>query len=161
MKRKQQSKKQKSKKLTKRFAMRKKPLKLVRKRWIPRKKTLSPYPYLITISFYKSNVFFTVADIKGHTKGWLSTGKIGFKNKDKTTYMALVRVTELFWKKVWSLGIRQVILKFKNIYKKSTRSALRKGLRKIRRIYPLKYLGILAQIQVAFNGCRKKKKRRK
>jgi hypothetical protein len=38
-------------------------------KWVPRKKTISPYPYLITISYYKSNVFFTVADIKGHTKG--------------------------------------------------------------------------------------------
>jgi hypothetical protein len=42
---------------------------LGKNKWVPRKKTISPYPYLITISYYKSNVFFTVADIKGHTKG--------------------------------------------------------------------------------------------
>ena len=160
MKKKVKSQK-KNKRLAKRIIAKKNSYNFVKKRWTPRKKTFSPYPYVITISYYKSNVFFTVADIKGHTKGWLSTGKIGYKNKDKTTYMALVRVTELFWKKVWSLGIRKVILKFKNIYKKSTRSAIRKGLRKIRRVYPLKYLGILVQIQVAFNGCRKPKKRRK
>jgi hypothetical protein len=42
---------------------------LGKNRWVIRKKTISPYPYLITISYYKSNVFFTAADIKGHTKG--------------------------------------------------------------------------------------------
>ena len=153
--------KKKNKTTKKKVIAKKKISNLVKKRWVPRKKTFSPYPYLITIAYYKTNVFFTVADIHGQTKGWLSTGRIGFKNKDKTTYMALVRVTELFWKKIWSLGIRKVILKFKNIYKRGTRSAIRKGLRKMRRRYPLKYLAILVQIQVAFNGCRKKKKRRK
>ena len=161
MKKKQQRKKKKNTILGKKGTIKKKSLHLVKKRWVPRKKTFSPYPYLITISYYRSNVYFTVADIKGHTKGWLSTGRMGYKNKDKTTYMALVRVTELFWKKIWSLGVRKIILKLKNVYKKSTRSAIKNSLRKIRRIYPVKYLGILVQIQVAFNGCRKRKKRRK
>ena len=134
---------------------------LGKKRWITRKKTISPYPYLLTISYYKSNVFFTVADIKGHTKGWTSTGRMGFKNKDKTTYMALIRVTELFYKKVWSLGVRRAILKFRNLSKRGPRAAIRNGLRKIRRLYPVKYLGLLAETQISFNGCRKKKKRRK
>ncbi len=44
-------------------------LPLGKNRWVARKKTISPYPYLITISYYQSNVFFTIADIKGHTKG--------------------------------------------------------------------------------------------
>jgi hypothetical protein len=43
-------------------------LSLGKNRWVTRKKTISPYPYLITISYYKSNVFFTVADIKGYTR---------------------------------------------------------------------------------------------
>ena len=50
----------------------------------------------MTISYYKTNVFFTAADIKGHTRALTSTGRSGFKNKDKTAYMAIVRVTELF-----------------------------------------------------------------
>jgi len=134
---------------------------LGKSRWVARKRTTSPYPYLITISYYKSNVFFTIADIKGHTKGWTSTGRRGFKNKDKTTYMALVRVTELFYKKVWGLGVRRAILKFRNFAKRGPRAAIRNGLRKIRRLYPIKYIGLIAENQISFNGCRKKKKRRK
>jgi hypothetical protein len=33
-----------------------------------RKKTFSPYPYIMIISYYRTNVFFTVADIEGHTQ---------------------------------------------------------------------------------------------
>jgi len=90
----------------------------VKKRWILRKKIFSPYPYVITISNYKTNVFFTVANIQGQTKSWTSTGRSKFKNKDKTTYMAVVRVTEIFYKKLWNLGVRCVLFKFKNLYKK-------------------------------------------
>jgi len=136
-------------------------LQLGKNRWIIRKKTISPYPYLITISYYKSNVFFTVADIKGHTKGWTSTGRVGFKNKDKTTYMALIRVIEIFYKKVWNVGVRCAILKLRNLSKRGPRAAIRNSLRKIRRLYPIKYLALLAETQVSFNGCRRKKKRRK
>ena len=134
---------------------------LAKKRWVGRKKTFSPYPYIMIISYYKTNVFFTVADIQGYTKAWTSTGQSGFKNKDKTTYMAIVRVTGLFLKKVWALGIRSLILKFRNLYKRHARFAVRYSLRKFRRNYFFKYVGLLAQNQMAFNGCRKKKKRRK
>lgn len=128
---------------------------------ILRKKTSSPYPYIITISNYKTNVFFSVADIHGQIKAWTSTGRSDFKNKDKTTYMAVIRVTELFYRKIWNLGIRCVLFKFKNLRKRNTRFAIKNGLRKIRRSIPLKYMGFLAHTQLAFNGCRKKKKRRK
>ena len=134
---------------------------LAKNRWIGRKKIFSPYPYIMMISYYKTNVFFTVADIQGRTKVWTSTGQSGFRTKDKTTYMAIVRVTGLFLKKVWTLGIRCLILKFRNLYKRHARFAVRYSLRKFKRKYLFKYVGILVQNQTAFNGCRKKKQRRK
>ena len=133
----------------------------VKKRWTLRKKTFSPYPYVITISYYKTNVFFTVADFQGKTKSWTSTGRLGFKNKDKTTYMAVVRVTEIFYKKLWNWGVRSVLFKFHNLYKKSTRFAVRYSMKKFRSKFSVKYIGFLARTQISFNGCRKKKKRRK
>ena len=157
----QQNKKGKHKKLKTKIIISKLTTSGEKKRWVTRKKTFSPYPYIITISYYRSNIFFTVADIQGKTKAWISTGRGGFKNKDKTTYMAIVKVAELFFKKVWSLGIRRVILRFKNLYRRGTRSAIRNSIKKIRHRYSLKYLGILAEAQIAFNGCRKKKLRRK
>jgi ribosomal protein S11 len=134
---------------------------LVKKRWKIRKKTFSPYPYLMTISYYKTNVFFTVADIHGHTKVWTSTGRSGFKNKDKTTYMAIVRAMELFLKKIWNGGIRCMLLQFRNLYRRHARFAIRFSLRKFKQRYRFQYLGLLVENQMAFNGCRKKKKRRK
>ncbi len=133
----------------------------VKKRWVLRKKTFSPYPYIITISNYRTNVFFTAADIRGQTKTWTSTGRSKFTNKDKTTYMAVIRVTEIFYKKLRNLGIRRVLFRFKNVYKKNTRLAVRRGIRKMKRSISLKYIGFFVKTQISFNGCRKKKKRRR
>jgi len=115
----------------------------------------------MTISYAKTNVFFTVADIQGKTKIWTSTGRSGFKNKDKTTYMAIVRVTEIFYKKLWHWGIRFVLFKYHNLYKKSTRFAVRHSMRKFRSKLVLNAVGFIARTQISFNGCRKKKRRRK
>ena len=136
----------------------KKPIFLVKQRWAVRKKTLSPYPYIMTISCHKKNVFFTVADIEGKTKTWTSTGRSGFKNKDKTTYLAVVRVTEVFFKKAWSWGIRHLILQFRNVYRRADRFAVKYSLRKLKPKIVFKYLGFVVYNQMAFNGCRKKKK---
>lgn len=131
----------------------------VNRSWSRRKKILSTYPYIITISYYRTNIFFNAADIEGYTKAWTNAGRSGFKNKDKTTYMAIVLVTQFFLKKIWSWGIRQMILIFRNFSRKRVRFGVRFGLR--RRRYRFKYLGFVVQNQMAFNGCRRKKKRRK
>jgi ribosomal protein S11 len=139
--------------------LRTKPLILAKKRWVAKKKTFSPYPYIITVSFHKRNVFFTLSNIKGQTKMWTSSGRFHFKGRDKTAFMAIIQISEFFLKKIWRLGIRRAILKIKNANRK--RFAVRKTIRRLRKKYPVKFVGVFMQIQVAFNGCRRKKKRRK
>jgi hypothetical protein len=73
--------------------------------------------------------------------------------------MAVVRVMSLFLKKVWAIGIRHMILKFRNLYTLEASFAVRFILRKFRQRYLFKYLGFIIQNQMAFNGCRKKKRR--
>jgi hypothetical protein len=75
--------------------------------------------------------------------------------------MAVIRVTEIFYKKLRNLGIRRVLFRFKNVYKKNTRLAVRRGIRKMKRSISLKYIGFFVKTQISFNGCRKKKKRRR
>jgi len=132
-----------------------------KKRWVGQKRTFSPYPYVMMISYYRSNVFFTVADIEGQTKLWTSTGRSGFKKKEKRTYMAIVDVTKLFLKKAWTFGIRDTILIIRNLYRHYTYAAVRYTLRKYRRKYLFNYVGLFIDYETAFNGCRKKKERRK
>jgi ribosomal protein S11 len=139
--------------------LRTKPLIIGKNRWIAKKKTFSPYPYIITVSFYKRNVFFTLSNIKGQIKIWTSSGRLHFKGRDKTTYMAIIQINQIFFKKIWRLGIRCAILKLKNVSR--TRIAIRKSIRMMRKICPIKFVGLFMQMQIAFNGCRKKKKRRK
>ncbi len=54
-----------------------------------------------------------------------------------------------------------MVLKLLNAHQRSNRSAIRFSLRKVRENCPFVYLGFLVKNQMAFNGCRKKKKRRK
>lgn len=132
-----------------------------KERWVSRRKTVSPYPYILTISSYRRNVFFNVATIEGDTKALISVGAAGFKSKDKTTNLAIIKVAEMFWKKIWGLGIRQLILRFRNLYRSNKRFAIRRSLKKNRTKYPFKFLGLITDIDSSFNGCRLKKKRRK
>ena len=131
---------------------------LIKKRWGTRKKTFSPYPYIITVSFHRKNVFFTLANMQGQTKLWTSSGRLKFKGRDKTTFMAVLEVSEFFFKKLWRFGRIQAILKFKNA-RRGNRFAIQKTLRRLRKRSPIKLLGFFMQIYIAFNGCRKKKKR--
>ena len=60
-----------------------------------------------------------------------------------------------------TLNISRLILQFRNFHKRQTRFAVRFSLRKVRRRYRLHYIAMILHNQMAFNGCRKKKKRRK
>jgi ribosomal protein S11 len=132
----------------------------IEKRWIAAKKTFSPTPYIITISLHKRNIFYILSNIRGQTKMWTSSGRFLFKGRDKTTYMALLQVTNRFLKMIWRFGIRNILLKLKNL-KRGKRHAVWKSLKKSKKIYPFHFVGFFFQREIAFNGGRKKKKRRK
>lgn len=141
--------------------LRKEQSKKVYKRWTTRPRKYSRLPYLITVSFFRRNIFFTAADFQGRIKVWTNAGRFGFKGRNKTEYMAIITVTQGFLKKVWNYGIRYVFFKFKNF--RRSRNAIRKALRmnKKKKQYRLKFLGIWTELHISFNGCRHKKLRRK
>jgi ribosomal protein S11 len=73
--------------------------------------------------------------------------------------MALITVTTNFLKRLYKYGIRYVFFKFKN-YRRG-RFAIRKTLRRFKRKFRFKFIAIFTEVHVSFNGCRKKKLRRK
>lgn len=129
--------------------------------WKVRKKKYSAYPYVITISFFRTNVFLTASDLRGRIKYWTNAGRLGFKGSEKTAYMAIVTVAEAFFKKIRNSRIKYVFLKFKNF--RRPRAAIKKVIRKLKKekYRKLRYLGIWTELHVSFNGCRRKKLRRK
>lgn len=131
----------------------------VRNRWIARKKTFSDNPYVITISHYRRNIFFTAADFQGQTKLWLNSGRCGFKGREKINTMAVLTVANTFFKRLYRSGIRVAIFKYKNFNK--TRWQIRKAIKKFKWKRRLRLIGFFLETQIAFNGCRVKKKRRK
>lgn len=158
--------------------------------WKVRAKKYSEYPYIVTVSFFRKNVFLSASDFRGRIKFWTNAGRLGFKGSDKTHYMAVVTIAEKFFKKLRRYGIRKIFLKFKNY--KRPRNAIRKALKKLRILYrsrkphwktksiikngkrikhrvkgytkwwpKFKVIGIWTELHVSFNGCRNKKQRRK
>ena len=131
----------------------------IRNHWVARKKKFSNYPYVITVSHYRRNVFFTAANLRGQTKLWISSGRCGFHGRNKINKMAVITVANIFFKKVRNYGIRFVILKYKNYNK--NRWQIQKVLKKLKKKRYFKILGFFIETQITFNGCRTKKKRRK
>lgn len=98
--------------------------------WKVRSKKYSEYPYIVTVSFFRKNVFLSASDFRGRIKVWTNAGRLGFKGADKTQYMAVVAIAQKFFKKLRRYGIRKIFLKFKNY--KRPRHAIKKALRKLR-----------------------------
>lgn len=131
------------------------------KRWLARPQKYSRFPYLITVSEFRRNIFLTAADFQGHIKFWTNAGRAGFKGRNKTEAVAITSLTKTFFKKVWDYGIRTVFLKFKHC--KRAHHAVKKALRTNRFTHKnfLKLLGVWTELNLSFNGCRRKKLRRK
>lgn len=151
-----------NKKLKNKKKIRLNPDKPVRKRWIAKRKTFSNLPYVITVSHFRRNIFFTAANLRGQTKLWINSGRCGFKGRNKVNKMAVLTLAKFFFQKVRDYGIKYAIFKFKNFSRNrwQVRNAL-KDLKKIKKKRRLKFLAFLIENQTSFNGCRAKKKRRK
>lgn len=119
----------------------------------------SKNPYIVIITKTPNNLFLTATDFSGKTIIWESSGKCGFRGKSKTAYMAVVTTTEEFFKKVWQAGIRYVFLKTKGFL--GPKRNLKKIIDLTVKKYSLKFIGIEYKITTAFNGCKKKKRKRK
>jgi len=139
--------------------IRKKKLTHTHKEWISSSKTYSSYPYLLTISFFRRNIFFNVSDFNGKTKYWTNAGRNNFFGKTKIAKLAVITMTENFIKKIWKYGIRCVIMKFNK--RGTKRYPILKGIKRGLKNHPIKFVGILTKLDITFNGCRRKKTRRK
>lgn len=127
------------------------------KKWVTRAKTYSSYPYLLTISFFRKNIFFNLSDFQGQTKYWTNAGCNSFSGSNKLNKITIITVTENFMQKIWKKGIRCILIKF-NKYN-SLRKFIIRGIKSVSvPAHPIKSLGIITELSVTFNGCRRKKR---
>lgn len=136
------------------------------KRWKTRpRKKVSLYPYIISISQYRRNLFLTVADFRGRIKLWTSMGIGGYKNKEKLDYLAVFPTVIKFLKILKKRKILRFFFIFKNLRRiRGARIAFQKvffSFVKKTKKNKLLLLGCWTQLHMSFNGCRSKKKRRK
>nr|QXV92929.1 ribosomal protein S11 [Nitzschia anatoliensis] len=111
--------------------------------------------YIINISFSKANTTIHVSDVKGNMKLFYSAGSVGLTGKQKRKRrIAALKLISLLLKKATFLNKVPVALHLKNV--NSYRNIIVTKLRKHLFIRAVKSFN-----QVPYNGCRKKKVRRK
>ena len=111
--------------------------------------------YVITISFLKANTTIHVSDTHGNLKIFYSAGDVGLSGKQKRKRrIAISKLISLVLKKANFLGPKPIALHLKNVnfYKNLI-------VRKLKRNLYIKIIKIFNQ--APYNGCRKKKLRRK
>ena len=111
--------------------------------------------YIIGISFLKANTTIHVSDIKGNIKLFYSAGSVGLAGKQKKKRsIAVSKLISLLLKKATFLNNKPVVLHLNNVnfYNSLIINKLKKHC----------YIRIIKSFnQVPYNGCRKKKLRRK
>lgn len=111
--------------------------------------------YIISISFLKANTVIHVLDIKGNTKLFYTAGNVNLVGKQKKQRrLAILRLISLLAKKAMFIGRKPVALHLNNII-------FHKPLiiNKLKRNFFIRL--IKSFNQAPYNGCRKKKIRRK
>jgi small subunit ribosomal protein S11 len=111
--------------------------------------------YIISISFLKANTTIHVSDIKGNIKLFYSAGSVGLTGKQKKKRrIAVSKLISLLLKKATFLNQKPIALHLSNVnfYKNLIVGKLKRTL----------YIRIIKSFnQAPYNGCRKKKLRRK
>ena len=111
--------------------------------------------YVINVSFSKANTTINVSDIQGNLKLFYSAGSVDLSGKQKRKRrIAVSKLIALLLKKATFLGSKPIALHLSNVnyYKNLI-------VRKLKRNLYIKIIKIFNQ--TPYNGCRKKKLRRK
>lgn len=111
--------------------------------------------YIITISFLKANTIIHVSDVKGNVKLFYSSGSVGLSGKQKIRRRSVIlRLISMLSKKTDFLANKPIALHLNNV--NSYRTFI---VNKLKRNF---YIKIIKSFnQSPYNGCRKKKIRRK
>lgn len=111
--------------------------------------------YVVNISFLKANTTIHVSDIQGNLKLFYSAGSVDLTGKQKKKRrIAVSKLISLLLKKATFLGQKPIALHLNNVnfYKNLV-------VRKLKRNLYIKIIKIFNQ--TPYNGCRKRKLRRK
>ena len=111
--------------------------------------------YIISISFLKANTMIHISDTSGNMKLFYSAGLVNLTGKQKKQrFFAVLRLIKLIYKKAYMLFGKPVALHLNNVnrYKVIIVKKLKQKF----------FIKIIKAFDLdAYNGCRKKKERRK
>ena len=118
------------------------------------KKDLTIY-YILNISFLKTNTTVHFSDMKGNVKFFYSAGNLNLKGKQKIKRKTVIgQLIKVLFKKISFLKKKPIALHLNNV--KFYKRTITKQLKKVFFIKVIKSFNL-----ISYNGCRKKKIRRK
>jgi len=111
--------------------------------------------YIINVSFLKANTTIHVSDIKGNMKLFYSAGSVGLTGKQKRKRrIAVFKLISLLTQKATFLDKNPIVLHLNNV--NSYKNII---VNKLKRVF---YIRLIKSFnQTPYNGCRKRKLRRK
>lgn len=101
-----------------------------------------------------NNIFVALTDQGGNVKALTTAGSVGFRNARKSQPVAAERAAEDLARKALGLGYGSVLVRLKGVgpHKQLAVQALHGA--------GLRVTGLVDVTPIAYNGCRKKKRRR-
>jgi small subunit ribosomal protein S11 len=109
---------------------------------------------MLTVQSTYNNTMLTLADLKGNTLGWATSGSLGFKGAKKGTPFAAAKIGETLGLKAHTMGMREVAVIVKGVgsgRESAIRSFVAKG---------INIISIKDMTPVPHNGPKSKKPRR-
>jgi ribosomal protein S11 len=116
----------------------------------------------IIINFHRSNLFINLQEVHGLSHRWTSTGMFGFKRRNRNKFQSVIHQFIKFIKYITYLGDLYPFFVLNGMPKRRNYRAILKGVRYSKRNFKkISWRGILATTPRAFNGCRRRKLKRK
>lgn len=117
--------------------------------------------HYLFINFLGSNLFMNLQEIHGRSRWWTSSGLFGFKGRKRISYHSILGHVIKFIRRIAFAGNIYPFLVWKGIPKKHYRAVL-KAIRYSKKQFPeISWQGSLAYLYIPFNGCRRRKLKRK
>jgi ribosomal protein S11 len=118
--------------------------------------------YTIIINFRKSNLFINLQEVHGLSRHWTSMGMLGFKRRKRNRVQSVIYQYIKFQQSISNIGDFNPFLVWNGVPKRRNYRAIVKGVRYSKRKWnKISWRGSIAMTNLSFNGCRRKKLKRK
>ena len=117
--------------------------------------------YHININFLRSNLFMNLQELQGRNIWWTSSGLLGFKGRKKNKYDGVLGHVIKFMRRISFIGNIYPFAIWKGVPRRRFRTIYKAFVYAHKNFPLMNWLGSIAYIYIPFNGCRRRKLKRR